>query len=462
LSEKIFHETLSKLETIYSNLIKGDTSLEQEIEYRIALIDIISTLEASIINKKAQNKEFIDLLAKAREPLMNWDPYGHWFRQQKKLVDSIYNIIVNAKGVVFTKADESSSETSRLKQELDSLRSEITELRQLMSDLIQTKKQTVDSSTQQQEQPVSPPIKKEPPPKKTNLPPISSPSKPSSVESATPSPADQSQKRSDKAEIEESLAIINGLMDSQESQPPTEHLPSKQTPKDKDETASKPTPAQTSELDQMLPQEPQESKPKLSPEIPTKSAEEEDTSLATSTISKLSESDRDSTGKVLTQMKSIIQQAEEETERQISSFKDTINQKTETTEEKEAPPPPKQPLETPIIPPIVHETETVAQPTSAEVQQPDKEDSWVKPSEVLKQKATQEKEIASTGSDPYMQLLTLEAEKYRLEKELEKNETAFQEGTKNKQEFDNTIQQINQELSVVREKIASLRKQLTS
>ncbi|MHA1170664.1 MAG: hypothetical protein ACTSQ3_01065, partial [Candidatus Heimdallarchaeota archaeon] len=69
---------------------------------------------------------------------------------------------------------------------------------------------------------------------------------------------------------------------------------------------------------------------------------------------------------------------------------------------------------------------------------------------------------ATSTVDPYMQLLTLEAEKYRLEKEIEKNETDFQEGLKSKQEFDDSIQRINSELTVVREQIEGLRKQLTS
>ena len=61
-----------------------------------------------------------------------------------------------------------------------------------------------------------------------------------------------------------------------------------------------------------------------------------------------------------------------------------------------------------------------------------------------------------------MQLLTLEAEKYRFEKEIEKNETDFQEGLKSKKEFDETIDRINKELAIIREQIDSLRKQLTS
>jgi hypothetical protein len=56
----------------------------------------------------------------------------------------------------------------------------------------------------------------------------------------------------------------------------------------------------------------------------------------------------------------------------------------------------------------------------------------------------------------------LEAEKYRLEKEIEKNETDFQEGLKSKQEFDEMINRINKELAIVRDQIDDLRKQLTS
>ena len=187
-------------------------------------------------------------------------------------------------------------------------------------------------------------------------------------------------------------------------------------------------------------------------------AEDSDIIASDSTIQKLSEtvSPEAQPSRVLSQMKSIIQEAEEETEKQLTDFKEKL-QETITTppivEDEVSEITPEKPV---LTPPIVEE-----QPTTVEAQTKESSgDSWVKPSEILKQKETHDP-YASTV-DPYMQLLTLEAEKYRLEKEIEKNETDFQEGLKSKQEFDDSIQRINSELAVVREQIEVLRKQLTS
>ncbi|MHA1355810.1 MAG: hypothetical protein ACTSR1_11620 [Candidatus Heimdallarchaeota archaeon] len=49
-----------------------------------------------------------------------------------------------------------------------------------------------------------------------------------------------------------------------------------------------------------------------------------------------------------------------------------------------------------------------------------------------------------------------------LEKEIEKNETDFQEGLKSKQEFDENITKINDDLAKVRDYIDLLRQQLIS
>ena len=222
----------------------------------------------------------------------------------------------------------------------------------------------------------------------------------------------------------------------------------------------------SSEPPLLLPIEPLEegSEPVMSPSVEETIVEEpsqletmETEIIAPETLKKLAESKQPESepSTVLSQMKDIIAEAVLETERQMKDFKEQMESEDVTA-------------------PIVEETTTTSEhvPSPAdlrEVQQPiieeplapseDTGDTWVKPSEVLKEKET----VGSTtpAVDPYMQLLTLEAEKYRLEKDIEKNETDFQEGLKSKQEFDETIQQINKELSLVREYIDNLRKQLT-
>lgn len=385
LPEEVFVKNIDRLEAIYSTLIKGETNPQQEAELRIELIDTISNLEASIIGEKEHNKEFIELLETAREIVLNWDPYGQWFRQYKELIDQIYDIIVKGKNVVFTQNQESSKEASRLKKELASLKSELSDLRSLMSSLVKEKSSEVPEEVQEVVEETDSQLLVD-----------------ESLISITEPQVEPEPIESDPPLI---LPIMNEEPEVEESIPPI----------------------QETQIEQ-IPEQPIEEE-----------AEDSDIIASDSTIQKLSEtvSPEAQPSRVLSQMKSIIQEAEEETEKQLTDFKEKLQETTTT-------------------PPIVEEQSSAIEEQTKE----SSGDSWVKPSEILKKKETHDPYTSTV--DPYMQLLTLEAEKYRLEKEIEKNETDFQEGLKSKQEFDASIQRINSELTVVREQIEELRKQLTS
>jgi hypothetical protein len=397
LTEDIFTNNVSRIEKIYSILIKGESNPQQEVEMRIELIDSLSNIEASLISEKEHNQEFISLLIQLRESLLNWDPYGQWFRQQKNLVDAVYDVIVKAKTVVFAKEKQASSEATRLKKELSALKTELSDLRSLMSSLIKEK-----SASETETSPIKP------------VAPFVQPTEP--VESAIP---------------EES------------STKPTSKLPRKQK---LDETIPESTSEPPIMTPLITPKEAQE--PVISEEV-----EQEDTLVSDLTIEKITQDSEAKSSSVLGQMKSLITEAEKETEKQMTDFKEQFKPSITPPSVEES----QTPATEQTIPPIVQEDQVAETEVTAKEES---SDSWVKPSEILKQK--EETESSTSTVDPYMQLLTLEAEKYRLEKEIEKNETEFQEGLKSKQEFDDMINRINKELAIVREQIDDLRTQLTS
>ncbi|NHJ03227.1 MAG: hypothetical protein EAX90_00215 [Candidatus Heimdallarchaeota archaeon] len=406
MQEEIFQKSAKRLDEIYSLLIKGESTSGQEAELRVEIIDLLSNIQAAVISIKAVNQDFIIILEKAREMILEWDPFGHWFRQQKELIDIIYDVIVRAKSVVITTEQNSTSEASKLKQELDTLKSELNDLRSLMSNLIKEKTSTLQSDTL--------------------------------VESP---------------EIDSSESEIYLETDPPIMEPII--IDEKNEPKVVDSTIESST--QLNETDPLiiLPleredplKEVQISPPIIEEKIEAQEEQAEIPIMGKTAIEKLTaeKSPETAPANVLSKMKSIIDEAEIETEKQMLSFKEEIAGKkaTETITIDE--------IAKPILPPIVEEQESEIE----KVEQP-----LVKPSDMLKQQKSIESSISS-GEDPYMQLLTLEAEKYRLEKEMEKNETDFQEGLKSKLEFDESIQIINQELSLVREKIEELRQQLIS
>lgn len=416
LPETIFNENITKLNAVYSTLIKGDTNPGLEAELRVEIIDIISNIEAAIIGEKSSNEEFIVLLAKLREDILSWNTHGSIFKQQIGLVDLFNELFFKAKSVVFGSAGENNNfEATRLKKELASMKSELGDLKDLINSLMKEKStaKSVDPSQQT--------IVEEP-----------------------------------KQEVEAPVKTEEATTKSQ--------LPWKRQPKP--ETSEPEPPVMIPEINEeppvLLPIITDEAPEQITEEIQTPPVVEEITALeepiidASATIQKLSEDHKPESepAHIIDQMKSIITEAEVETQKDISAFKEQM--------EEELKPPVIDPTpqvqikeQQKISPPIIESPVVETKETQIEVEQ---ETPIIPPTEPLVEEEIPEE----PDTDPYMQLLTLEAEKYRLEKEIEKNETDFQEGLKNKQEFDENIKKINDDLTKVRDQIDLLRKQLTA
>ncbi|MFW9924959.1 MAG: hypothetical protein ACFFDW_16910 [Candidatus Thorarchaeota archaeon] len=398
-------ESIHRLDEIYSILLKGETDSGQEAAFRVEIIDILSTIQASILVDRERFQSFILLLENVREMLLNWDPFNQWFRQQKELLKTVYEVIVQGKNLLITQESSQITETSRLKDELDSLKSELSDLRSLMSELIKTKIIST-SSEKSHSLPIMEPLIQE------------------------------------EEEVQTSIINKEQIQDNETREIETEEFPPIILPREEEsEFESKELPFE-------------EALESMQSEIEGE-MEEEPLMLAQKTIKKLSQKEEiaDKPSSVLSQMKDIIQDAEEQTLKQIQSFKESISTNNE-----------KRMLDSKGEFKDMISEQLPKIPDAPTIQKKvidDSEEKLVKPSEVLKKQEALKTSLAST-SDPYMQLITLEAEKYRLEMGIEKNETDFQEGLKSKQEFDESIQLINSELVVIRQKIDSLRKELTS
>lgn len=435
MPETTFKENIAKLENVYKTLIKGDIEPGKEAEFRVEIIDIISNIEAAIIGVKSGNENFIAVLAKLREGILAWNAHGAIFRQQISIVDLFNELFFKAKSVVFVaqvekveqevvieekeqpilkeeKSESNNSEATRLKKELASMKSELGDLKELITSLMKEK-----ATAQKIDAPQQPVVEEQP---------------------------------------QEVIAPV-----LTEEKAPESKLPWNRKPQ---ETISVPEPSQ-------IETEPVDDPPVLLPIVsedihepveeigivpPAVEEVSEESGIGTSaTIQKLSESHTKEMepAHVINQMKSIISEAEEETRKEISAFKDKM----------------KEEIQPPVIAPTEFQGEEFGKIESRVIESPvaealdnqkitEQETPIIPPTEPF----VEEDIPKEPDTDPYMQLLTLEAEKYRLEKEIEKNETDFQEGMKNRQEFDENINKINSDLVKVREQIDLLRKQLIS
>ncbi|MBN1328737.1 MAG: hypothetical protein JXA54_04610 [Candidatus Heimdallarchaeota archaeon] len=444
MTEDIFTKNIQRIEKIYSILIRGDTNPQQESEMRVELIDVLSNLEATLIGEREHNNDFVSQLEILREKLLDWDPYGHWFRQQKELVDLVYEVIINAKNVIFKREVTESSEATRLKGELDVLKSELDDLRLLIKSLVKEKS-------------LQSPI------------PVEN-GKAESSNTSLPWKKDQTKTQIISEETASSEILIKEVDELNEliqNDLPIEEEFIEEPPLILPVEIEKIVSEEDSSINKIIPEKHEKVFSPILPleiESSIKDEQEDKPIISDEMLKKIAQDRNRKTGasSVINQMKTIISEAEKETEQHLSNFKEQLDDK-----ESKANTPIQETLEETfeeniIAPLITEEMSKKINQTKMDIEEDPLESLIKMPDFTTKVEEDLRENDSTPEVDPYMQLLTLEAEKYRLERESEKNETEFQEGLKSKKDFDQTIQQIDHALTFVRERIKTLRNKLNS
>ena len=96
-----FSENLTALESIYESLIKGEFSEEEEEQNRVKLLNLISNLKAgALVFGEEETREFLEKLSVAKDALLKWNPVVEWFRDERELIDSLFELVVQGKSVL--------------------------------------------------------------------------------------------------------------------------------------------------------------------------------------------------------------------------------------------------------------------------------------------------------------------------------------------------------------------------
>ncbi len=96
-----FSKNLMCLEDIYEKLVKGEFSDEEEEQNRIKLLNLIATLKAeALVFGEEETKEFVEKLSVAKDALLKWNPVVEWFRDERELIDSLFELVVQGKSVM--------------------------------------------------------------------------------------------------------------------------------------------------------------------------------------------------------------------------------------------------------------------------------------------------------------------------------------------------------------------------
>ena len=115
---------IQQLEALYQKLMTKDLTPDEEAQAKVQLLEILSSVKAHAeIQQGAQAKNVMAQTNSLKDLLLDWDPYGSaWFKEEKTLVNSVYNILAAVKSMLIQKpAAPDSTAINNLKQQVEGL-----------------------------------------------------------------------------------------------------------------------------------------------------------------------------------------------------------------------------------------------------------------------------------------------------------------------------------------------------
>lgn len=92
---------ISELETTYQQLMTKDNSPDEELNMKMAILKSLSSIKAFAEARGTLSADVSTLMEQLKNELINWDPFGPWFKEVKTLVDSVHKVITAGKKIKF-------------------------------------------------------------------------------------------------------------------------------------------------------------------------------------------------------------------------------------------------------------------------------------------------------------------------------------------------------------------------
>ncbi len=155
-------DVIQKLEALYQNLMSKDLTPDEEAQAKAKLLEILSSAKAvgevQGGDRSGKIKQQTDSL---KEKLLNWDPYGSaWFKEDKSLVNEVYNLLTTLKEVTVEKVAMESGNVAliELNEKVESLASSLrTEIANVKNEMAKIKNSVIALAKAVKEKLESPP-----------------------------------------------------------------------------------------------------------------------------------------------------------------------------------------------------------------------------------------------------------------------------------------------------------------
>ncbi|MHA1402599.1 MAG: hypothetical protein ACTSSI_02460 [Candidatus Helarchaeota archaeon] len=97
-----FDEMIKELENIFEQLLTRDNTPDQEVTLKMKILKLLSSIKAyAEVKSSLSSQGLIQQLDALQSRLLEWDPFGPWFKEVKELVSSVQDVITTAKKVKF-------------------------------------------------------------------------------------------------------------------------------------------------------------------------------------------------------------------------------------------------------------------------------------------------------------------------------------------------------------------------
>jgi hypothetical protein len=152
-------DIIQRLETLYQSLMTKDLTPDEEAQSKVQLLEILSSIKAhSEIQGGEKAANILEQVKNLKDMLLDWDPYGSaWFKEEKTLVNAVYNLLAAVKTLLLEKVTASEDDglsaikgkigeiEASLRNELTSLKNEVATIKKSVISLATAMKEKFDS-----------------------------------------------------------------------------------------------------------------------------------------------------------------------------------------------------------------------------------------------------------------------------------------------------------------------------
>ncbi|MHC1591423.1 MAG: hypothetical protein ACXQS8_05015 [Candidatus Helarchaeales archaeon] len=143
-----FDRMIAELEGLFEQLLTRDNTPDQEVSYKMSMLKLLSSIRAyAEVKAGPASQELVRDLDSLNNKLVEWDPFGPWFKEVKDLVSLVQKVITGCKKLKFEETIPAAQRggvlnatfnafQAKIEKELEIVRKELAEIKTVLKSVI--------------------------------------------------------------------------------------------------------------------------------------------------------------------------------------------------------------------------------------------------------------------------------------------------------------------------------------